>query len=159
VTPAVAPAGTNSDEGGASAPTHKTNTARSSRRGHSARPAGATPVLWHYTCDHHVVQIAALGALIPHAHPFLPGLRPIVWLTTMERPDAVALGLTSEFVTCDRTRHRFEVTNTTSCVSWRSVTEVAPARALPPEIVAMLESHGRPDTWWISPLPVPVVRR
>jgi len=104
-------------------------------------------------------MVTACGALIPNRHPFLPNLRPIVWLTTMERADAEALGLTSsDLVRCDRTEHRFRVTDTSSCFPWRAAVDNAPAWAIDPAVIDMLERGRRSDTWWISALPVPVAR-
>lgn len=141
----VASAGATSDE-----------LARTPRR--SAQPADATPVLWHFTCDHAAPTIRATGSLLPRAHPFLPNLRPVVWLTTMRRPDAQALGLTSDFIRCNRTLNRFRVTDSRDCLPWRLAVAQAPPWAISRDIVALLEDGRQAHTWWISPLPVAVVR-
>lgn len=64
--------------------------------------------LYHYTCEERARLITRRGMLRPHAHPTLDGAR-LVWLTDMSEPDAVALGLTSESLPCDRLAVRYVV--------------------------------------------------
>ena len=127
-----------------------------SAQGHSA-PRGVAPTLWHYTCWHQAAGILAVGALIPNAHPFLPRLRPLVWLTTLDVPDAVGLGLTAEHLRCDRTKVRFLVAEYEGCVPWLSLVDSQPPAVLDPRIVKRLHAGRRPETWWVSPYPTPVV--
>lgn len=68
-----------------------------------------TPLLYHYTCDRGDRGIRADRALRGNPHPLMPGVGPLIWLTDLETPDALALGLTSFSLSCDRTAHRFAV--------------------------------------------------
>lgn len=124
--------------------------------GRSARP-GVAPALYHYTCWHMASRIVAVGALLPNAHPFLPRLRAVVWLTSEPEPDAVALGLTAEHLRCDRTKVRFLVTEYEGVVPWLAVVDSQPPAVLDPRIVKRLHAGRRPETWWVSPFPTPVV--
>jgi hypothetical protein len=92
-----------------------------------------------------------VGALVPMRHFWLPKMAPLVWLTDQPAPRRVDVGLTSEWLECDRMAHRFLVIDATACVPWSDVRDLGPKSA-----VATLESFGRPDSWWISTMPVPV---
>ena len=105
--------------------------------------------LYHFTCDHHLAGILNDGQLRPHRHPMLG--RSLVWLTDMAEPDAWALGLTSRFLSCDRTAHRFRVTDTSTCRRFSTL------KRLPSDVVADLVRFGKPARWWFSTRPVPVV--
>jgi hypothetical protein len=113
--------------------------------------------LWHYTCDHGRDAIGDRGNLVP-----LATLRPdkrmtwqgrLVWLTDLERPQRDALGLTSHILNCDRTVHRYRVTDAALTRRWTSI-----ARDLPRGYREALESApgARPRHWWVSENPVPV---
>lgn len=112
-------------------------------------------VLYHYTCEHSAKSILAEGELHGNEHPLMPEAGPIIWLTDMEVPDRLALGLTSRLLRCDRTAHRFAV-RTDRAQHW-------PVAARRPELAAarrLLEfAPGvRPAHWWVvlnaGPLPV-----
>lgn len=127
------------------------------RSGTVARTGGATPLLWHYTCDHNAASIVATGALVPNRHPLLPNVAPLVWMT--DDPDAGRwdLGLTGVMLDCDRMAHRFRVVDSSTCQRWTDLVSAAPHGVLSDGGRYLLE-HGREFTsWWISPLPVPVV--
>lgn len=118
--------------------------------------------LWHYTCMHGHAAIGDRGELLPLRlleperakmlrHPYAPLTR-LIWLTDLDTPLRTQLGLTSSMLTCDRTRHRYRVTDTTGVVPYTSI-----RHTLPPELVAMLEHDGAlPLHWWVAEQPVPV---
>ena len=104
-------------------------------------------LLYHYTCAHRVNQIRTSGVLRPNGVVFC-----LVWLTDMELPDRLALGLTSQILRCDRTEYR--VTVDTDAARW-----VDYARNVPLEARRALEfaPGALPMHWWVSTEPVPVV--
>lgn len=61
-----------------------------------------TPTLWHYTCDHAWMRIGSRGWLKPGPDGF-------IWLTDLDVPHRDGLGLSSAFIECDRTAHRYRV--------------------------------------------------
>jgi len=103
-------------------------------------------VLWHYTCTHHHRQLGWSGALKPGRDGF-------VWLTDLDHPYAEALGLTSNFLDCDRTAHRYRVRVITDARPWIEV-----RRELHPGRVEALESAPGvlPRHWWVAAALVPV---
>jgi hypothetical protein len=113
--------------------------------------------LYHYTCDHAAARIG--GLLIPaveqvtFAHPYLTPLSEFVWLTDLGAPDRDALGLTSNYLLCDRTRHRYRVTEGGHAIWWMDL-----RRVLAWEWVEAVESApgARPVHWWAAHDPVPV---
>ena len=114
------------------------------------------PTLWHYTCDHgHAVLGAGAVSLVPGHR--LSAITPVywwpsrfVWLTDMAVPAREPLGLTSHALDCDRTAHRYRVTDTADCVKWLI------ARRPFRHEAHILETPGtRPAHWWISGVPVP----
>lgn len=101
--------------------------------------------LYHYTCDHSVERIRRDGFLRPNRHPSL-GAR-LVWLTDLDTPDRDALGLTSQFITCDRTKHRFTVADESFVVPW---TEWAREHKVSHLVRDYLEQFGLPRHWFVS---------
>jgi hypothetical protein len=123
------------------------------RVGHVDTGAVSTfPALYHFTCDHRAPSILAVGALVPMRHYWLPEMAPVVWLTDDPEPQRDDVGLTSHYLECDRMAHRFRVIDTSACVPWSTVRGLGPRSS-----VVILESFGRPETWWISTASVPVV--
>ena len=110
--------------------------------------------LYHYTCaDHGKPGIDRDGLIWPSFHWRL-GER-LAWFTDLAEPDALALGLTSVTLPCDRTRVRYEVAAPESCVPWWQF-----ARDLPREVREDMEcAPGLPRHWWVSREPVPVLAR
>ena len=113
--------------------------------------------LWHYTCDHAQLKIGAVGQLIPassqmNLHELLP-LSDFVWLTDLGAPNREALGLTSRILLCDRTQHRYRVTEGGHAIWWMDL-----RRVLPWQWVDAVESTpgARPVHWWAAQDPVPV---
>lgn len=132
-----------------------------SRRKSRKTRAGAVPPLWHFTCDHFATQIVAVGALVPHRHPYFPSLGRVVWLTSQPNPERYLVGLTSDTLDCDRMAHRFRVTESDQCLWWPDVRDLMRAARQPGFDAATVRAfeYGRaPETWWLSPLAVPVVR-
>jgi hypothetical protein len=112
-----------------------------------ARDDDPTATLWHYTCEHGRLRIGARGAL-------RPGLDALVWLTDLEAPHRDALGLSSALIACDRTRHRYRVTDVADVVPW-----VTMRNALDPVRVAAVEATPGVMVrhWFVSMRPVPAV--
>lgn len=113
--------------------------------------------LWHYTCHHGWAALGNVGELVPARNltdRIPPGWWPgdFVWTTDLAAPIRDALGLTMELAACDRTRHRYRVTDPATCTPWVDVRHVFPDAHL-------LENApgARPRHWWVSPLPVPAV--
>jgi hypothetical protein len=113
--------------------------------------------LWHYTCSHSLRGITADHALRPRVHPLMPTAPPMIWLTDLDEPDRLALGLTSISLRCDRTEHRIAV-NTDRAVRWPTVARQLAAPAVRRQLE--LAPGALPMHWWIvageSLLPVEV---
>lgn len=111
------------------------------------------PILWHFTCaDHGHAALGGSGLLRPYPHLLIPRLGPVVWLTDDPAPQRDAVGLTSEFITCDRLAYRYRVDPTSECLPWPALRHLASPTAL-----RDLESFGKPETWWISRAPIRAV--
>lgn len=124
-------------------------------------------VLWHYTCDHGRASLGESGHLTPGASRAAAGalamLPPaaltaarFVWLTDLDTPIRDALGLTSHILSCDRTAHRYRVTDDRECTSFTEL-----LRMSSPGLYALLrpltETPGAmPAHWWVAARPVPV---
>jgi len=132
-------------------------------RGHSAQ-LGATPIppLYHFTCDHHVAGIVAVGAIVPNYHEAMPRLPPMVWLTSDPHPTREDVGLTSMTLNCDRMAHRFMVIEPIGVVPWdrlyKAIRASDIARQLGYHDVAAQLQFGRDAaTWWVSTFAIPAV--
>lgn len=79
-----------------------------------------------------------------------PGPDGLVWLSDFYRAMPYALGLTREFIRCDRTRHRFRVPDVAGVVWWPEYRRHAPP--LWQEWGRFLESAegARPAHWYVS---------
>lgn len=107
---------------------------------------------YHYTCDHGRRSIR--GTVDPAAtlgRYDVDGPWIYAWFTDLTRPLRDALGLTSHILTCDRTAHRYRVTDTRDLVHWTHVRRDHPW-------AEELESApmARPMHWWVARHPVPV---
>jgi hypothetical protein len=112
--------------------------------------------LYHYTCDHGFAAIGAKGTLHPAAH-----LAPragiywqawFVWLTDLAVCDRAALGLSSDLIECDRSVHRYRVTDETDVTPW--VTMRKGFRTLRQDLE---DTPGvRLPHWYVATEPVPV---
>lgn len=116
-----------------------------------------TPIihtLYHYTCREAWEQIASDGVLKPNHHPWLD--EPLIWLGTNHRPNRRGLGLTRDWITCDRLEVRIPV-RCAYTLPWETY---ANAIKLASWIRKLLEQPPcQPDTWWISTAPIPLERR
>lgn len=103
-------------------------------------------VLYHYTCDHG--HEAITDTLRPNGWPLQ-----VVWLTDLDLPMRDALGLTSHSLSCDRTAHRYRVTDANTAAPWSTY-----RRTIDPLVAHALESTPgvKPMHWWVSVAPVPV---
>jgi hypothetical protein len=106
---------------------------------------------YHFTCDHGAHGIQRTGVLLPHRHPLLS--KKLVWLTDLAVPDRWGLGLTSNWITCDRTLNRVSVQSTATIVPWRGW---ALLYEIPGALLDVLEENTRPDHWWVSETPLRV---
>jgi hypothetical protein len=122
-------------------------------------PAEATTVtipkvLYHFTCLHSVPGITRTGRLRPWAHPLLPELGPVIWLTDLaavDRPEVV--GLDRVTLECDRTEFRFSVAADSPGVSWWPFVR----DRCQPSVVADLEHLGWPSRWWVGTEPITIL--
>ena len=101
--------------------------------------------LWHFTCEHGYAGIGQRGELRPNAHPWMPVLGPVIWLTSNPAPARDDVGLTrGTVIRCDRMAYRYKVIES-DAVPW------ATARLLiEPSLRADLESFADPSTWWVA---------
>jgi hypothetical protein len=121
-------------------------------------------IFWHFTCDHGRRGIGDTGMLVsastqvdPDRLHRLPAWRralmDIIWLTDLDVPDRLALGLTSKMLDCDRTAHRYRAT------TYKPIRYVSFRRDLPKRLRDELEdaSGALPMHWWMAYTPVSVV--
>jgi len=113
--------------------------------------------LWHYTCDHGRAALGESGRVIPAHRITDRATAPTgryAWFTDLGTPVREALGLTMNLTTCDRTAHRYRVTDEASVVPWMEV-----RRDFPADWREGLEGipGARPRHWWVAVGPVPVV--
>jgi hypothetical protein len=112
--------------------------------------------LFHYTCrEHGEPGITRDQKLLPNRQPLLD--RNLVWLTDMDTPHAWALGLTNNYLCCDRTQVRVTV----HPLSHNEKCGVHPwwhyRRTVHPVLREAVEQTGMPMHWWVTELPIPVV--
>ena len=102
--------------------------------------------LYHFTCDHGRQAIGKAGLIRPNRRAMVP----VAWFTDLPDPDALALGLTSILLSCDRLAHRYRVTDARDVVPWAEFDAH-------PDIRVCLESAPgvRPDHWFVASRPVP----
>ena len=124
--------------------------------------------LYHYACSHSAAAIEreqkvkpmlSWGALdyvlrqegLPESG--LVNAPPIVWLTDMTAADDVmALGLTSDTISCDRTEYRYEVD--VPEIKWDTFALLNGANRAWRNV---LESHGKPEHWFVALEPATVL--
>lgn len=99
---------------------------------------------YHYTCDDRAKKIGRAGRIKPGGSPY-------AWFTDLARPNRDALGLTMNYIACDRTTNRYRVVEDALLIPWRDV-----RRSCDPDWVALLESSpgARPMHWWVSEVSV-----
>lgn len=122
--------------------------------------------LYHYTCQHGRDTLGDTAVLLPpreihnahggpqRLHGVYAELDGLVWMTDLDCPVREGLGLTSNFVTCDRSEFRYRVVDPAPVTRW-----VAVRRGLNRTLVQLLEGApgAMPMHWWVSRVPVPVV--
>jgi hypothetical protein len=104
---------------------------------------------YHFTCEHRARSIQRSRELRPNRHPLL-GHR-LIWLTDLPEPDRWGLGLTSNWLTCDRTAVRVSVQPSKDIVRW---TAWALWHKIPPVALEILHENARPDRWWVATIPL-----
>lgn len=108
--------------------------------------------LFHYTCrDHGLPGIREAGELRPNeGAPFA-----LVWLTDMAVPDRDALGLTSNWLHCDRMDVRITVPDHPAITPWWRWRRANPD--LWPWTAALEAAFGaRPAHWFVSETALPI---
>lgn len=88
--------------------------------------------LYHYCCHH------SAYAIEHDRFTLRPGLDGWLWLTDLDHADRRGLGLTSNYLSCDRTECRFVVDDPIEVVRWIDI-----RKALPPVLVRELEGDPR----------------
>ena len=102
---------------------------------------------WHYTCKDSAAKIGPAGKIKPGGSHY-------AWFTDMAHPNRDALGLTMNYIDCDRTTHRYRVVEDALLVRWLEV-----RRSEDWDWVRLLEHSpgARPMHWWVSEDPVGVI--
>lgn len=104
--------------------------------------------LYHYCCAHSAPKIQDDGVLKPNGF-----LLRAVWATDLERPDRDALGLTSNFIQCDRTEYRVVVDGRHFTHWFKARADVSPAIRDGLELAPGVT----PGNWYVSFEDVPVM--
>lgn len=105
-----------------------------------------TRELWHFTCaDHGYANLGERGFLLPRAHPLMPELGSVVWLTSDPYPDRDDVGLTSNLTSCDRLAYRYRIDSVSRCLPWLAIRSKVNR-----EWRDNAERYGAPETWFIS---------
>lgn len=107
--------------------------------------------LYHYTCEHARNKIIIDWVLKPHAHAY----KGLLWLTDLDQPDILGLGLTSFMLKCDRTAYRVTV-ETDLATPW---TEWAHENKVQMIIRMGLDGNpgSKPLNWWVATEDIPVL--
>jgi hypothetical protein len=102
------------------------------------------PTLWHFTCEHAYRSLGNGGVLKPNRHPLMPELGNVIWLTEESWPERDAVGLTSDYISCDRMAYRYRIVDS-DARPWGAY------RHLVLTTVRMdLEAYAQPHTWWLA---------
>lgn len=114
--------------------------------------------LFHYTCAHSQERLLAMGdrAVILPGRELTPTktgpVSRVAWFTDLALPKRDALGLTMNFISCDRTEFRWKVTDPHGIVRWSEVRDTFGEAALELEESPGAESRH----WFVSYGPVKV---
>lgn len=114
-------------------------------------PPALPDTLSHYTCVSSGARIRRGRVIEPRRHLLLGAS--LVWLSDLYPPDRYALGLTSHWITCDRTAVRVRVHPGPDIVPWG---RWAHEHRVPRVIRELLEDGAMPAHWFVSAVPVPV---
>lgn len=116
-------------------------------------------ILYHYTCGDQLPSIKTTGRILPRRHPLLRRYPRMIWLTDLDVPDKGWTGLTSDYLTCDRTEWRlaFETERGESGIHhWPRIAHVW---GIPSPVRAQFErAPALPMHWWLSTEPVSMNR-
>lgn len=107
--------------------------------------------LYHYCCSHSLEGIQRDGLVLPNQHPFIKA--DLVWLTDLPTPDRARLGLTSNYIRCDRTEWRITV-GPDGAVWWP---RWAREHGMPRHLRDDLEAFGWPAHWYVAETPCSVL--
>ena len=108
-------------------------------------------IFYHYTCRDMAEKIGVTGVLLPNS---IHGSPPLVWLTDLEVPDIEALGLTSHESDCDRSAVRYRARRQ-EFTPWIGSKLHA---SMPPSMQAEFHRGRSPENWFVSMVPVAVIR-
>jgi hypothetical protein len=112
--------------------------------------------LYHFTCAHAAQKIVDCGLVRPaidfHDGPLPTWSGLLCWFTDLDFAPPEAVGLTSTMLLCDRTAHRFLVTDDSNVHRWIDSSWRRHWWA------GLLESApgALPRHWFIADVPVPV---
>jgi len=114
-------------------------------------------IFYHYTCEDAATEIGVTGVLVPTPQPLFVngvGQAMLVWLTDLPDPDVEGLGLTAHELNCDRSavRYRARREEFTPWVGSRL------HAAMPPSMQAEFHRGRTPAHWFVSMVPVAVIR-
>lgn len=118
----------------------------------------ATRPLYHFTCGHGHNSLGRGQAILQPAsqltHRDVPWSGHLVWATDMARPVKEALGLTSNYIACDRTKYRYRLVDNGQVEPWWKF-----ARQMPWFLRDEIEASpgALPRHWWVSVATVVVV--
>ena len=107
--------------------------------------------LLHYTCSHAAAKIGVDRVLRPNPLSF----RHLLWLTDLESPSVLGLGLTNYMLRCNRTEFRcvVETENAVKWTKWAHDNKV--------DFVNRLGLDGAegamPLRWWVSEVEIPIL--
>jgi hypothetical protein len=98
----------------------------------------------HWTCEHGAAGIRADGIVRPNPHPYL-GVA-LSWWSDLSVGDRFGLGLTMNYMTCDRMQAVFEADPGQQIVPW-----VVWARGrVAPETRWEVQQFGWPRHWFVA---------
>lgn len=131
-------------------------------RAPSLPPTLQPPPLWHFTCEHVHAALGDDGHVKPaimlaagRRRDDVPASGHFAWFTTDPEPERVNVGLTPNTLRCDPMAHRYRA------IPDDHISDLAPWSYFTPwlpNLAAALHRQGtRPDTWWVSYTPVPVI--
>jgi hypothetical protein len=118
----------------------------------AVRKEARTVTLWHFTCEHGHAAIGERGLLVPNHEVPVLGIGHVIWFTDNPEPDRIDVGLTSTILACDRMQYRYRALSASKCIPYRAL-----RYAIEPSWRSSLEQFGKPETWWISRVPIRAV--
>ncbi|OKI47276.1 hypothetical protein [Micromonospora sp. CB01531] len=110
-------------------------------------------ILYHFTCEDGAQGIAECGELRAFPQPLLG--RRLIWLTDLDAPNRLALGLTSHTLGCDRTAYR--VTVDVEAQRWTDYVRELPRPDRRHARLLAASPGALPMHWLVLAEPVPVL--